>query len=216
MEEVFSKVLNDGESIRKVLKPTKAPFILHGCAMPALICVMFLIMGLVSSTSGSIVGIIIALCASFLVLVISLIYCSLLFKNTFYCITNTRLIIRTGVFGIDFQFLDFKDIEAIDVKVGLINKMCGNKSGSILIGTKARPIVSMTSSFAFRDVEMPYELSKKLKERVDQLKSSTEQPKTKAAKKDIVVEIERLKKLLDDKAITKEEFEKLKSELLNG
>lgn len=215
MEEVFSKVLNDDESIKKILKPRKAPFILHGCAMPALICVMFLIMGLVSSTSGSVVGIIVALSASVLVFIISLIYCSLLFKNTFYCITNTRLIIRTGVFGIDFQLLDFKDIEAIDVKVGLINKMCGNKSGSILIGTKARPIVSMTSSFAFRDVEMPYELSKKLKERVDQLKSSTEQPKTKTAKKDVIVEIERLKKLLDDKAITKEEFEKLKSKLLS-
>lgn len=214
-EELFNKVLNENESIRKILKPQGVSFILKSLLLFTYIVLIMLVLIVVAAAEHSTVGI--TICASCLgiCIIFSLIYVLLLYKNTFYCITNKRLIKRSGVFGIDFQFLDFADVEAIDVNVSLINKMCGNKSGSILIGTKARPIVSMASSFVFRDVLNPYELSKKFKEYVDYLKGNKSQVKSNLEKKDALAEIERLKKLLDEKVITQEEFEKLKSQLLN-
>lgn len=45
--------------------------------------------------------------------------------------TNRRVIIQSGVIGIDFTSIDFSQIINSEVSVGLINQMLKDESGSV-------------------------------------------------------------------------------------
>ena len=44
-------------------------------------------------------------------------------KNLEYAITDKRIIIRSGVIGIDFKFINYTEIDSVNVKVGFIDKI---------------------------------------------------------------------------------------------
>ena len=83
------------------------------------------------------------------------------YNNLFYCYTNKRLIVRSGMIGVDYKSLDYKDMTSVDVKVGFLDRK--TKTGTITFRTPSahcRPTV-----FAY--VEQPYEVMKEIQEYVD-------------------------------------------------
>jgi uncharacterized membrane protein YdbT with pleckstrin-like domain len=63
------------------------------------------------------------------------IYKFLVYKYTYYAITNKRVIIQKGLIGRDFEIVDFDKITNAEVNVGVLDKLFGGNSGSILIST---------------------------------------------------------------------------------
>ena len=44
-------------------------------------------------------------------------------RNLEYAITDKRIIIRSGMIGIDFKFINYAEIDSVNVKVGFIDKI---------------------------------------------------------------------------------------------
>lgn len=74
-------------------------------------------------------------------------------KNIEYAFTDKRIIVRSGVIGIDFKFFYYDKIESVVAKVGLIDKLC--KVGDIYITAAG------TAGVLF-DQENPYQLATKV------------------------------------------------------
>lgn len=76
------------------------------------------------------------------------------YKNLYYAYTNKRLIIRSGMIGVSYRTLDYKEITSTSVNVGILDK--GGKTGSI-------SFKGHTASISFNYVEKPYDLMKEIK-----------------------------------------------------
>lgn len=83
-------------------------------------------------------------------------------KNTEYAFTNKRIIVRSGVIGIDFKNIYYADIASVNLKVGIVDKML--KVGDIYINGKSGAAVIL-------DVENPYFLTQKLQKIVVDIKT---------------------------------------------
>ena len=102
---------------------------------------------------------------------VSVILISLWYKKTFYCITNKRIIIRTGYIGVDYKSLDFTMLSAITVNVNWIDKIIRKNTGSISFGSMASPITNNGGAkFAFFYISNPYETYKEIKNIIDEHK----------------------------------------------
>ena len=74
-------------------------------------------------------------------------------KNTHYVLTSHRILIRTGLIGVDFQSISYKDIQHVNLKVGVLDKMF--KVGDLYFES-----ANTRSKNVFFDVENPYEVYK--------------------------------------------------------
>lgn len=88
-------------------------------------------------------------------------------KNLEYAITDRRIIVKSGIIGIDFKSLTFPEIENVNVKVGLIDRMC--KVGDIYINASKNSVV-------LYDLENPYSIGKKLQKIVIDVKADINYP----------------------------------------
>jgi hypothetical protein len=85
----------------------------------------------------------------------------LVHKNTFYAITNKRLMLRSGFWGIDFNALDYDKISDIQVTVNPLENMLGVGTIRISTGKTTSKGSSLTDDFI--GVANPYEVFKKIK-----------------------------------------------------
>ncbi len=88
-------------------------------------------------------------------------------KNLEYAFTNKRIIIRSGIIGIDFQNIYYSEIESVNLRVGLSDKML--KVGDVYIKSKSKSQVLF-------DIEDPYFITQKLQEIVIDIKTDIEFP----------------------------------------
>ncbi len=88
-------------------------------------------------------------------------------KNIEYAITDRRIIIRSGVVGIDFKSLNYVEMEGVNVKVGLIDKL--NKVGDIYIN-------ATKNSAVLYDIENPYAISRNLQKIMMDIKADVHYP----------------------------------------
>ena len=63
------------------------------------------------------------------------IYQALVYRYTYYGITNKRVLIQKGLIGRDFEMVDFDQVTNAEVNIGFLDKLFGGGSGSILIST---------------------------------------------------------------------------------
>ena len=75
------------------------------------------------------------------------------YKNMDYALTNRRVIIRSGLIGIDFESVGYKDIVNVNLRVGLIDRML--KVGDLYFENAQRGRKNV-----FFDIENPYEAYK--------------------------------------------------------
>lgn len=88
-------------------------------------------------------------------------------KNLEYAFTNKRIIIKSGVIGIDFQNIYYSEIESVNLKVGITDKIF--KVGDIYIKSASEAKVLF-------DIEDPYFITQKLQEIVIDIKTDIEFP----------------------------------------
>ena len=88
-------------------------------------------------------------------------------RNLEYAITDKRVIIRSGVIGIDFKFILYTEIDSVNVKVGLIDKIF--KVGDIYINASV-------NSGVLWDVPTPYGIGTALQKVTTDIKSDIHFP----------------------------------------
>jgi len=88
-------------------------------------------------------------------------------KNLEYAITDRRVIIRSGVIGIDFKFVNYTEIDSVNIKVGFIDKIF--KVGDIYIN-------SSVNSAVLWDVSNPYKIGRALQKVTIDIKSDIHYP----------------------------------------
>ena len=168
----FDCVLDDDEKIIKTIKPNKLKVYFSNClkiCWPLLFVFIFFIIGAVipdaevdsANNHWIVVGVFGGILLFFIIL--SIIFSALYLKNTIYALTNKRLIIRTGMIGVDFKCLDYKNLGASDVYVSLIDKLLHKNTGTLRFGNASSPI-GVNNFYCFANVVEPYNLYKEIKQ----------------------------------------------------
>lgn len=75
------------------------------------------------------------------------------YKNMFYALTDRRIIVRSGLVGIDYQSVGYKDVQNVNLRVGVFDKLM--KVGDLYFVTAAGG-----GKNVFFDIENPYEVYK--------------------------------------------------------
>lgn len=88
-------------------------------------------------------------------------------RNIEYAITDKRIIIRSGMIGIDFKFINYTEIDSVNVKVGLIDKIF--RVGDIYIN-------SSVNSGVLWDIVDPYKIGNALQRVTMDIKSDIHYP----------------------------------------
>ncbi len=84
------------------------------------------------------------------------------YKNIEYVFTEKRIILRSGLIGIDFKNIYYSDIEGVNLKVGIIDRIC--RVGDIYIQ-------AVSQSSVLFDVENPYALLSEIQRIVHDIKT---------------------------------------------
>jgi membrane protein YdbS with pleckstrin-like domain len=89
------------------------------------------------------------------------------YKNISYTFTDKRIIVRSGLIGIDFRYLYYPDIDSVNAKVGIFDRLF--KVGDIHIQGVSQHIV-------VEDVSAPYIYADKIQTIVRDLKADMNFP----------------------------------------
>ena len=84
------------------------------------------------------------------------------YKNLSYAFTDKRIIVRSGIVGIDFKYIYYTDINTVDVSVGILDRLF--KVGDIKITSNLQTAV-------LDDVISPYQYADKIQTIVRDLKA---------------------------------------------
>jgi len=182
MKEKFIDIIDENEEIIDVLKPNTKKFwwnigirlFFITAFFNALVILM--VFGVYSDGGFSDLRsvwmtIFIAGGISLLIVLFVILLASLAFQKRYYAYSNKRILIRSGVIGVDFKVLEYKLLGAMTVNVNVIDKMLGGKTGSIRFGSASSPIIGFhgggpraaMNAFAFNHVEKPYGLLRAIK-----------------------------------------------------
>lgn len=180
----LDKVLDDREKVFWEGKPRFWPFFLSGFVM-AIFGLIFLVVGAVVIIVGISQGNYwIILLPHFWIGVAFVFgiptYRALVWKYTYYAITNKRVIIQKGLIGRDFEMVDFDKITNAEVRVGLLDILFGKKSGSILISTAGTFTYTrrgpVQRPYTLSHIENPYDVFKFFKKVSHAVKTDIEYP----------------------------------------
>ena len=88
-------------------------------------------------------------------------------ENLEYAFTNKRIIIKSGIIGIDFKNIYYSEIDSVNLRVGLVDRI--EKVGDIYIK-------SIGGANVLYDLEYPYTLTEKLQKIVVDIKTDIQFP----------------------------------------
>ncbi len=88
-------------------------------------------------------------------------------KNMEYAITDRRIIVRSGIVGIDFKFINYTEIDSVNIRVGLIDRIF--KVGDIYVNASV-------NSAVLWDVANPYQVGRALQKVTLDIKSDIYYP----------------------------------------
>jgi len=178
MKDLFEMILEKDEEVIKIIKPVKAKLLTGNFMWVLFISILTYACGVwvlflpdVLPVEHRWIAVVTTVGCIILPLLASIPFFLAYNKNRCYAYTNKRIIIRTGVFGIDYKGLDLNAIDAVNVYVSFFDKLVNKNTGSLKFGSKASPIINYGNGFnggyRFNHVEKPYELYKEIKERID-------------------------------------------------
>lgn len=98
------------------------------------------------------------------------------YRNTYFCYTDKRVIIKTGFMGVDYKIKDFYNIGNVEVNVGPLENMLG--VGTIRIDEEYVRTGKHSRRVGNRlyGIKRPYEVFKALKEIVMDIKTDINYP----------------------------------------
>lgn len=89
------------------------------------------------------------------------------YKNIEYAFTEKRIIVRSGIIGIDFKNIYYTSVQSVNLKVGIIDKIF--KVGDVYIKSENESVVLF-------DIKNPYEITSKLQKITLDIKSDIYYP----------------------------------------
>jgi len=187
--EELKRILDDDEEVIDSYKPNKKRFVHLNLLLTGFIFLLFtgglLTFGILGLT-GVITflndngekeifpAIMVTVVASIPLLfyLITIIGTIIKYRRAFYVVTNKRIIIRTGIIGVDYKSLDIKNVISVDVRVDFLDKLVHPNTGSIVFGNAAAPVYASPNrrypaAYSFAHIDNPYEVYKKLKEHIN-------------------------------------------------
>ena len=179
MESLFDNILDKDEKIEKVFKPQKSKFFFSVLLYWGLTFLIFALVGVFAvlfpeeGMETELIYLLIPIGLWLVLMLFVLLFAIIHYKNLYYAYSNKRIIIRSGIFGVDFKSLDMSMIGAVNVYVSLIDKIVHKNTGSISFGSTASPIgyaQSSGSAYKFNHIVMPYETCKEIKSFIDEYK----------------------------------------------
>jgi len=116
------------------------------------------------------------------------IFTGLYYKNRYYVYTDRRVLVRSGVFGIDYKSLEYRNLTATIVKVSLLDRLIKHKTGTIVFGSPSSPVTGALGAMAlnpyrFGHIVDPYVTLTAIKEVIAQCESRRGEAKTTTKKK---------------------------------
>ena len=184
---VFDQILGRDEQIVECFKPNKKRYIWINIistfimfTLIFIIPVLFIVLGVVFNTISepgeriSLFMLIPVLAMFGFIVISSSLFNALSYKKTVYCYTNKRIIIRSGIVGVDYKTLEYSLIGGISVNVGLFDKLFRTNTGTISFASAAAMVQNSKgiSPYAFRSIDDPYNLYKRIKEVYDNSKEN--------------------------------------------
>lgn len=178
MENIFDVILDKDETLIKTFKPNKAKFMFSVLLFWAVMLLLFAFIGVLVvlfPDEGVVIDKIYLLIPFGLFVLGMLIvwgFAEIYYKNLYFAYSNKRVIIRSGIFGVDFKSLDMSMIGAVNVYVSLIDKILRKNTGSINFGSTASPLGAGQSApvYKFNHISNPYETCKEIKQYIDEYK----------------------------------------------
>ena len=178
MEKLFEKILDEDEKIEKVMKPHKGKYFLSVLLCWGLSLAIFAVMGVLfvlfpeEGMAVDKIDTLIPIGLWVLSMLVVWLFAAIYYKNLYYAYSNKRVIIRSGIFGVDFKSLDMGMIGAVNVYVSLIDKILRKDTGSIMFGSTASPIGGQNAGagYRFNNIKAPYETCKDVKSFIDKYK----------------------------------------------
>lgn len=170
MEEYFKVVLEDNEEILKIYKPNKLRTWFTSIVIGVALLFIFIPIIIVGFIDGFGLECLVAiLLISIFVVGISVPFIALWYKKTIYAVTNKRILIRTGLIGVDYKSLDFTMLGAMTVNVSWADKLLKKNTGMISFGSMASPMMnSVGTAFTFSYLNNPYETYKEIKKIINE------------------------------------------------
>lgn len=191
MEKLFDNILDKDEQIVKVFKPKKKKlyFSVFVSSIISMFFIMLFIVGPImlglseeySETQAvplsTQIDLVLLIALGVFVLIILFIWMltAIYYKNLYLAYSNKRVIIRSGIFGVDYRSLDMSMIGAINVYVSLLDKILRSNTGTITFGSMASPMYSQAnggSIYRFAHIVNPYEVYKEVKNIIDEFKAA--------------------------------------------
>src|SRR3989338_2543306 len=183
MKEI-DKILDSKEKVFWEGRPKFWPFFLSGFA-GALFGLIFLIVGgifvIMGILSGNYFFIFIPHFWIGVVFVFGIpLYKALVYSHTYYAITHKRIILQKGLIGRDFETVDFDQITNAEVNVGVLDKLFGGGSGSILLSTAGTFTYTrrgpVQKPYTLSNISNPYEVFKFFKKVSHDVKTDIQYP----------------------------------------
>ena len=97
-------------------------------------------------------------------------------QNTKYYVTDKRIIIQTGLVGVNYQTIYYKDIKNVNLRIGIIDKLLGVGDIYLDLGTYTTSKGTSTIGNAFLDIENPHEIYPRLQKIVLDIQTDIEYP----------------------------------------
>ena len=89
------------------------------------------------------------------------------YKNLEYVFTDKRIIIRSGLIGVDFKYIYYEEIQSVIVKVGIFDRLF--KVGDLYIQTASQTGI-------VEDIKAPYQYSSKIQKIAQDIKTDINYP----------------------------------------
>ena len=178
MRDYFSGILDADETVLEYYKPVRRKFftaaVMTYCIIGfivSLLATLAIILHIGADNPPAIIYRFIPAAVFAAGLIINCILDYVWYRNTCYCYTNKRIIIRCGVFGVYYRCLDLSSVGAIDVSVTVVDKILRSDTGTLRFGSIASPTVPNTGIYAFMQIKNPYDAYRKIKDAIDNAKS---------------------------------------------
>jgi hypothetical protein len=183
LPQAFQAVRDKDEQFLWVGAPAHVPFLVNGIPLFVFGCIWAAIdyFGFIRHMGGP-HGIPLGFAIPFFAIhlfpfwagVLNLVRLFLVVDNTFYALTNKRLMLRTGFWGTDFKAIDFDQIVDLEVNVNPIEAAYG--VGSIRAYSGAMTRRGRPAFETFVGISQPYEVFKQIKEATVDVKTDWNYP----------------------------------------
>lgn len=137
LARVFDDVLEVGEKIQKGYKPNKTKIIISGILSFLIVNVFLIVLAIFNllgeqvSLTETLIGTLIPAGLAFILFVCSIVFTILRYKNTYFVVTNKRIVVRSGVFKVDFISMDNDRVVESVVHVSFLDRLLRKNTGTI-------------------------------------------------------------------------------------